>query len=211
MSVKLNHTAESVTTDTGDLELITPANKTLLLNQVVWEDLRMPVNVVRVPTTAPPGWDAFKTGLEILWFDPDTDNQVYFATQLPHAYKEGTNIVFHTHWTPAANGNLNEVVNWGLEYSWANTGDDFPGTTTIYANAHIPTDATLVADRHYRTDFAEISGAGKEISSILMGRFFRDADGSGGTDDYGDNAGLLEIDIHYQLNTLGSRQIATKT
>ena len=43
------------------------------------------------------------------------------------------------------------------------------------------------------------------VSAMLIGRVFRDATGAGGTDDYGADAILLEIDFHYEIDGFGSR------
>jgi hypothetical protein len=45
---------------------------------------------------------------------------------------------------------------------------------------------------------------------MLVCRLFRDAAGVGGTDDYDDDAGLLEIDFHYEIDTIGSRTETAK-
>jgi hypothetical protein len=60
------------------------------------------------------------------------------------------------------------------------------------------------------TDIADISGAGQKISSMLVCRLFRDATGSGETDDYPETAGLLEFDFHYRADSVGSYDHAFK-
>ena len=133
---------------------------------------------------------------------------------MPHQWKQGTDIVPHVHWTPKANAAANECVKWGLEYTWANVGDVFPLTEIIYTDATDDTTqteqgVTLVANTHYVSYFTlppnglpMTSGAGKEISSMLVCRLFRDA--TDPTDDYTDDAGLLEFDFHYQVDAPGA-------
>ena len=125
-------------------------------------------------------------------------------TQIPHAYKEGTDLHSHVHWVPEVDGASGEQVCWGLEYIWANQGDTYTTTTLIYGDSQIQGDTFLVEGRHYYTDLGDIDGTGKTISSMLICRIFRDIAGAGGTDDYGDDAGLLEFDFHYQVDALGS-------
>ncbi len=49
--------------------------------------------------------------------------------------------------------------------------------------------------------------ASSDVSIMLMCRIYRDvSDG----DDYADDAFLLEIDFHYEIDTVGSRAEATK-
>lgn len=179
---------------------------------VYWDDLRIPVNSVRVQGVSNiPQWDAFKTGLQLLWFDATTMEQVFFSIQMPHGYRLKTDILAHVHWVPASNGSANQKVSWGLEYALSEIGDVFPSTTTIYGNEHVPADVSVVADKHYLTPIGTIDGSNiTSVSAMLSGRLFRDATGAGATDNYTADAGLLEIDFHYQIDSLGSRQLYIK-
>ena len=168
-----------------------------------WDDLKVPVSSVKVRAAAnPPDWDAFSGGnLQLLWFDQAQMEQVFFTVQMPHAWKEGTDLHAHVHWTPNASGLAGQTVQWGLEYSWSNIGVTFPGTTIITGSTPFPNEQ-LVANRHYLTDLGDISGTGKTLSSMLICRLFRDAT----NDTLPDDAGLLEFDFHYEIDSPGSRQ-----
>ena len=137
--------------------------------------------------------------------DDANEEELYFQVQLPHGWVAGSDIEAHIHWTPAANGGVGEVVCWGLEYIWVNMGDVAGNTTIISANDTAQGDASLVANKHYLTELGTIDGTGKTWSSMLSCRVFRDAGGALKTDDYGDDAGMLEIDFRYQIESLGSR------
>lgn len=182
----------------------------------VWDDLRVAAVAAKLGGVKDPGFTVFLTngagsqGVFLYWFDAAVEEELYFAVQLPHSYKEGTNITPHVHWVPKTNGAVGEVVSWGLEYAWANNGVTFGNTTIIYTNTHNPADNPLVASRQYKSFFAAIAGAGKTISSMLVCRLFRDATATGLTDSYTDDAGLLEIDFHYEQDTVGSRTITGK-
>jgi hypothetical protein len=212
-----NWTLRSVSTE-NDLVTVEHDGTLVLKNDaVVWEDLRVPVTSTKLGGTKDPGFAVFKDngsgsqGVFINWFDKTTEEELYFAVQVPHCYKLGSDIEPHVHWTPAANGGAGAVVSWGLEYTWAEIGSSFGNTSIIYSNTHYPGDGSLVAGKHYLTDFATISGDGiNSVSSMLCCRVFRDAGGTGATDDYDDDAGLIEIDFHFQIDTLGSRQELAK-
>lgn len=173
-----------------------------------WDDLRVPLTATRLGASRTPGWAQFKdngagsTGVYTNWFDKNTEEEMFFEVELPNSYKEGTDIEAHVHWTPNANGA--GQVSWGLEYTWQNIAGTFGNTTIIYGDTPL-TGGSLVADLHYLTPIADISGTGKTNSSMIVGRVFRDATGAGGTDDYADDAGLLEVDFHYQMDAPGSR------
>jgi hypothetical protein len=174
----------------------------------VWDDLRVPISSIKRLGFTDPAWVQFKddgagsTGVYALAFDSGTDEEVFFTAQIPHSYDEGTDIYPHVHWTPS-DGNAGNVV-WGLEYTWQNINGTFGNTTIITV-----TDSTDATDRkHLYAAFAAINGAGMTISSILVCRLFRDANNA--ADTYGSDAFLLEVDFHYQIDTVGSRTETTK-
>ena len=178
----------------------------------VWDDVRVAADRTRTPTSGAPNYDVFLNGVYIYWFSASTDNSLHFTIQMPHGWA-ATAITPHVHWVPSAtsDGNpANQVVRWGLEYTWAEVGSVFPATNTIYATAHSPADANVTANKHYRTDFASLtpSSSQDDISSPLVCRIFRDADNV--ADTYEGLAGLIEIDFHYEINSIGSRTITTK-
>lgn len=172
-----------------------------------WDDMRVPVNSVRVPGSKQPTWAAWLTGLQLLIFSDQAvagnEEEVYFAIQWAHNYKLGTDIYPHVHWVPDDAGA--GTVRWGLEYSWANINDVFPATTTIYAE-----DATnSTADQHLIADFSTIDWSTNDgVSAMLSGRLFRNS--SHANDTYTGGAGLLDIDFHYEIDSPGSRQETVK-
>jgi len=175
----------------------------------VWEDLRVPISSIKRLGFSDPDWVKFaddaggtSVGIYALAFDNTTDEEVFFTAQIPHAYKEGTDITPHVHWAPS-DANAGGVT-WGLEYVWANQDGTYGDTVIITAD-----DATdTTSHKHHRIDFAVISGAGKTISSVLMCRLFRDI--SDDNDTYAHDAFLLEFDFHFEKDTVGSRAILTK-
>ena len=63
------------------------------------------------------------TGVYTYQFDNNTEEELFFAAQIPHAWKEGSNIYPHVHWYPT-NTDTGNVI-WGLEYTWANVNGTF--------------------------------------------------------------------------------------
>lgn len=187
-----------------------------------WDDLRVAATATKQGGSKDPGYAKFiddaagtSQGCFLNWFDAATEEELYFEVQIPHSYWQGSDIYPHVHWVPKSNGSAGQVVSWGLEYAWKNIGGTFGDSTIVYANAHYPTDASLVANKHYLTSFAAIDGnplgVDFTLSSMLVCRLFRNATGAGSsTDDYAADAGLLEFDIHIQMDALGSRQETIK-
>lgn len=184
-------------------------------NSTIYEDLRVPMTATKTGGSKDPGFAVVLTdgsgsqGVFSYLFDASSEEELYFACQVPHDYKQGTNLSPHVHWMPVSNGTSGHKVSWGLEYSWSNISGIYSNTQIIYTNTHYPADAALVAKTHYMSSFAEITGTGKTISSMLICRIFRNA--TSATDDtYTADAGLLEFDFHYEVDSLGSRLIGTK-
>jgi len=180
----------------------------MIQTTAMYEDLQVPLITAKVPGSAGPDWVQFmddgasspSTGVFAHAFDAGTEEQVYFNTQLPHGWKAGTAISPHVHWSPS-NTNTG-TVSWGLEYTVQNVDGTFPASVIVYAN-----DAgSGTAKDHQIAAFSDITMTGKTLSCMLVCRFFRDATGVGGTDNYNADAWAHEFDFHIQMDALGSRQ-----
>ena len=182
----------------------------LLYTDTYWDDLRVSGLSVTKQGGNDPDLAVFLTngsgsrGVWLNWFDKTIEEEVFFNIQLPHAYKLGTDINAHVHWVPKATGS--NFVSWGLEYTWQNLNFVFGNTTIISGNQTTGAVTSPIVSSHYKTLMGTISGSGKTLSSMLVCRLFRDAAGALKTDNYDDDAGLLEIDFHYQIDRPGSRE-----
>jgi hypothetical protein len=183
---------------------------------VVWDDLRYPAVAFEPGPSRAPDFDKFKDdgggsqGVFIYFFDGSTEEELYGAAQLPHGYKLGTDLHPHVHFIVPTSGASGEFVQWGLEYTISDIGGTFSNTNIIYTDASTAAtattsgDGTLTADKHYRAEFPQIDCSSiTGISAMIVFRIFRDA--TDGADDYPNDAGLLEFDFHYQIDTVGSR------
>jgi hypothetical protein len=191
---------------------------------IVWDDLRVPLTSGLIGASNPPSLTKFKdngaasVGVYVWAFADESvagnEDQMWFVAQLPHTYKEGTDIKAHIHWSPAVSGAAGEFVKWGLEYTWQNVDGTFSDTTIITSDASSAStattsgDGTLTADKHYITSIGSISGTSKTISSMLCCRIFRNS--SDATDDLAQAAFAFEVDFHYRIDTMGSLQEASK-
>jgi hypothetical protein len=184
-----------------------------------WDDLMVSILAGRLGTSKTPEFAKFKDngsgsqGVFAYWFDATAEEELYFAVQMPHSWK-GTTIKPHVHWTPkiTADGTpANQTVEWGLEYTWANRGEVFANTAFVYGKTHTPADANVVAEKHYVTALSDITPSASQntISSMLICRVFRNATDAA-DDTYEQDAGLLQLDFHYELDTFGSRTDTSK-
>jgi hypothetical protein len=164
-----------------------------------WEDLRFSASVLQLaPGATHPALDTTLVGRLFRHTATDT---LYAAAQLPHAWREGTVLKPHIHWTKttAAEGG----VYWRLEYRWASVGAVISDAVTIGASA-VSVGESDDSNRHAITALPEIAGTGRKISDMLLMKISRVHDNV--ADDYAASARLLEFDIHYQVSSPGSRR-----
>ena len=182
-------------------------------NATVFEDLTIPVTSSKLNGSKEPAFDIVKSdgnkshGVFTYWFDSDGIEELFFTVQIPHKRKLNTDIFPHIHWLTSKDLN-GKKVRWSMEYVWANIGGDFLDTKITSNNEVISLIKEKRAYQHLLTDLGAISGANKGISSMLICRVFRDAEAD--DDDFDFEAGLLQIDFHYEVDTDGSRQLYSK-
>lgn len=174
---------------------------TLNGNATVWDDLRVPLSTVQTGGILDPDFAQFKDdgagseGVFAYLFDKTLEEEVFFSVQMPHTWREGTNLKPHVHWCPV-DTDTGAVV-WGLEYTWSNIGAVFGNTTIITVTKA----AGGTAYYHYLTAFDPIDATGKTASSMLVCRAFRKS--ADENDTYDNDAALLEVDFHYEIDKLG--------
>jgi hypothetical protein len=180
----------------------------------VWDDMRITPGDFDRPGGSDPAYYAYDvngSGTTIELTEWAKNDYGTFTIQIPHKYKEGSNISVHAHWTPGANGagESGNTVGWKCIYSWANIDGTFPNPTT--ADLSDACDGTN--HKHQMTPAVSITGTSKTISSMLICKFTRTDTGADDTW-AGSGAGnlplLLEVDFHFEIDTVGSRTIAAK-
>lgn len=175
-------------------------------NAIVWNDINIDVTSAAVGANAPDLVAILGGGIYARGFDGQaTMEQVFAAQELLHDYNEGTDIRPHVHWmaTTTSTGS----VEWNMEYSWQNLEDSdnlFPTASTI----SVISASTGVKWFTKTAAFGAVDGTSKKIGSHFILRVYRNPASS--NDTYADDAVLLGIGLHYQVNSMGSRGIFTK-
>ena len=198
----------------SDFVLDCGTQKTLVLAEVVYKDANVGALMLGKPASGAPGTDNWKNSAgadlaaETIAFAPT--ESVSGVIEVPHDYKEGTNLTFHVHWQgidAPAGGTDN--VQFQLKYSIMRDGQLVSAETTIVIERAFTTQYQEV-----RSDFpaingstAGIGGAGVKIGDQFVFQLARIAASS---DEYGGEALVATVGFHYQVDTIGSRQIATK-
>lgn len=158
-----------------------------------WDDLRSPLTASKQGIQDKPDFDYTNIGL--LFPQNDAAEQVSIVTQMPHNYAEGTIITPHIHWQQSAA----TAVTWKMEYKWFNLDEAVPASFTAL-EVSVPEFSYVSGDLMQVSNFGDIDGTGKLISSFLLVRIFRDDNTTS------DDVLAFEFDIHYKKNTKGSRQ-----
>lgn len=195
-------------------------HQTMVGDAQPWDDLRVEP-VARTTGSNAPTFEKWlddsggtSRGVYLYSFDDanaGSEKEVHFTMQMPHGWNGG-DIHIHVHWIGAVADTTAEP-RWGLEYAWKEIGEVFGDTTIVYAATKYPTDADVTAFKHYLTEFSATSpgSTADGLSSVLIGRLFRDS--ANAADTYnatGAKCGLLYIDAHYQLNSIGSTDELSK-
>jgi hypothetical protein len=168
-----------------------------VLTDTVWEDLRFPAQSINPPGNVDDADIETTTGC--LLFDAGSTEVCMGVAQLPHAWKQGSALHAHLHWTPTSTNTGN--VYWRLDYQVKNIGETFDFSAG-WTTANTLDAADGVAGKHQIHELAEITMTNKTVSCMLHWKLSRI--GGDGTDTYTADARLLEFDIHYEIDAMGS-------
>lgn len=192
----------------SDLTITTASQKTVVLSRPVYKDINISGALLSKPVSSAPGTDTFRTstpadtGIETYAFA--VGEKVHGCFELQHDYKEGTDLTFHVHWQGiAAPAGGTDNVQWRLTYIVARDGVTLTTVTTIDS----PDVAIDTQYRFYRNDFGAITGTNFKIGDQFAFTLERVAAVS---DDYAGDCLIATAGIHYQVDTIGSRQIGIK-
>ena len=174
----------------------------------IWDDIRVNALSTKLPAIGAPSFTQFaddgagSTGVFTYMFDDSSEDQVFFNIIIPHGYKLGSDLEPHVHWSPQTT-NAGRV-DWFLEYTISNLDGTFGNTSTVTMSD--TGDGTI--NKSQVTDAAIIDGTSLTLAALLICRLSRN--GGVGTDTLVGDAAFLEFDIHFEQDTIGSREDFTK-
>jgi hypothetical protein len=180
----------------------------------VWDDLRIVPGAFQFIGASDPtivDWQPGGSGTTFKVYAFQKTNEAFAVCQMPHKYKEGSDLYFHLHWTPKDRGNEENgnLVGWKVDYSIANVGAAFGASSTAdFSDACSGTD-----DLHEIASSVQVSGSGLTISHMILLRIYRTDTGADDTwvgTTTAQSPVLLEFDIHYQIDSLGSNSETSK-
>lgn len=173
----------------------------------VFNDANMGAAQLALPAASQPDEDEFvdESGVDtgITTWAVAVGEELSGSIEIPHDYKEGTNLTFHVHWQGiTAPGGGTDNVQWQLEYTLARDGATLDAKTTIVKETAITTQYVF-----YRSDFNAITGTNFKIGDQFLFTLSRIA---ASADEYAGDALLATVGFHYECDTCGSRTITTK-
>lgn len=183
----------------GTDDLLLDSSGMLRYGRFVFDDLRTPVTAIKLSGSKPPVWTSYKGGLVLAFEDQAVNFQIfYWVWQLPHSYKFGTTLEAHVHTVPEDNTAGN--VYWEFTHSISERNAAFPGQTTVNTTQAMPE----ITDQHQRHDIASMIGSSiTTTSAMIICSLARRSDD--GQDTFnGKDVLVLEVDMHYQIDTPGS-------
>jgi len=135
------------------------------------------------------------------------------AIELKHDWKEGSEIEIHVHWcTNGANDATVRGVKWEIDYTWANNLEvgnytAFPSATTLSSETSI---AENEPDKtHKYTSVLSFTPTGGKIGACLCISLKRIASVTNTAP--ANNPFVIMVGVHYQIDTIGSLSISSKT
>ena len=173
----------------------------------VWDDLRVPLERAKDRGAKVPTFEQFKNNgagsTGVYAYNFADDDELFLSVQMPHSWREGSIIYPHIHLAPKTDG-TGKKTKLTMEYEWTSLLETH-GDTTI-ENRDVDLE-TAYKQLLYDIPSGGIDGVGQTISSFLTCRIARNA---AEANNFAGDIFFLEFDVHYQMNTLGSRGILVK-
>lgn len=190
-------------TTADDLTLYTPSQKTLKLSTPVYKDINIGGTSLGTGPAEPSLINLDNTNIKVYAMSGTnpTPDELYGSFELQHDYKEGTPLHPHIHFLPTTSDAGN--VKFFLEY-YLRDDNALKLTGTLSSVSSTGS----IAWQEIRTEFGTISNSSIKIGSQIFFRLYRDA--ADVQDTYSFDVALSTVGIHYEIDTVGSRQIAIK-
>lgn len=152
------------------------------------------------PGASAPAFAEFVAPVYTMKFVDGNTDMAYGSFEIPHNYREGTDLEVHVHWAPSSTNTGNCV--WKFNAVAAGMEG---GAFTAIAEMTATDAGGGVALGHQYASFGSISGVGHQIGDIIAFELKRPTG-----DAFTGDAFLLSIGIHYQCDSIGSKTMSAK-
>ena len=109
--------ADNITSQ-EDLNITTGTDKTLVLENVVYDDIPISFDSAKVPAANAPTWTELVTGINAYTFA--VNDYLEVTAEMLHGYKEGEDIEVHLHGATNGLDATDRFAKWELNYSIKN-------------------------------------------------------------------------------------------
>lgn len=188
---------------TGSVVAVDDLGVRLKGSATTWDDLRVEPtsrSVASAPVFSASGWDSLLYNYRFA--NGPTAEYLYFNVQMPHSWLEGSGIYPHVHFAPTTTGT--GQVDFTIRCSWATPAGTF-GTGSDYTVSY-----NIASNSQYKhvmaSNASPVSMTGMGVSATAACRITRST-----SDGYAGNADVLYIDIHYEVDSMGSDTATGKT
>lgn len=190
----------------SDLNIDCGTNKTIELQETVWNDIQFQVSSGKVGAANNPRWVTLTTNTSEYAFDIN-DYIDLASNELVHSWKEGTTGHFHTHVSleVAQSTGADRFAKFTI-YIARPDGSIIWTETTLSAELTIPTGSAAL--KHFYLDLGDQSLSGLTVGTQIKVRIER-ITATGGTE-YADGVFIHQVGCHVEGDTMGSRQEGAK-
>lgn len=163
-----------------------------------WADITAEITERGTGANNPP-FSTFRGGINCFTFSATAMMECFASFHIPHTYKAGTPVYFHTHWAQSTANT--GTVRWGFEYTFARgyAQEAFPATQTVYVEQA----GSSTQYMHMIAETTAITIPNLEVDGILLVRIFRDA--AHGNDTNTQTAALITADIHIEVDRVATK------
>lgn len=186
-------------------EFETDGSYHMLGDATVWNDVNIGGLTLKGPASRLPTLteisDNTGAGTDIFTYGFDTNEEADGILEVPHSYKEGSDFHFHIHWSGNDAPSGTDYVRWELTYFISASGETIPPVTVQ--------EVETAYDTQYERVNSDITIDGTDISMGDQFCFKLKRISSVGSP-YSALALIQTVGIHFEEDTIGSRQITTK-
>ena len=172
----------------------------------VWKDINMGAASLSGPPGLQPGLVNYldETGADtgIATYGLAVGEGFSGQFEMQHDYKEGSDIIFHIHWQGITAPTGTDKVKFQLTYTVTRTDTTLNATTVIVVETDFDTQYEIK-----QSDFPAITGTAFTVEDQFIFTLQRIA---ASADEYGGEALAATVGIHYEVDTVGSRQVLAK-
>jgi hypothetical protein len=212
MSIDYDGTIGNIKTNligASDLNIDCGADKTIILNETVYEDIQFPIEAGKIPAANYPTYESFTSAnIEAFAFSVDDKIQLQ-ANEPPHGWKEGTVGSAHIHFClkTAQSTGANRYAKFELIFAYADYNGIWTEQAAITQETTIPTGSAAL--KSFLTAFTNtVTLTGLHIGAQIKCRVKRIA-ATGGTE-YANDVYISQVGVHVEKDTIGSRTISSK-